>query len=304
MKVLVTDNMEIEYLKLDKRFTIDYRPGISREELLEMIGDYEVLVVRSRTKVDSGVIDRAKKLRLIARPGTGLDNIDLDYARSRNIVVLNSPESLVESVAEHTILLMLALARSITVADSALKQGRWIKDKLIGMELRGKNLGIIGLGKIGRRVAEIAKAIGMRISAYDVVPIPHEVLGTIGCKIIGLDELLSSSDFVTLHVPLTEGTRHLIDSNALSIMKKGAYIVNTSRGGVIDEEALVKALNEGRIAGAALDVFENEPPDARILSAKNVILTPHIAGQTLEAQREAISLIASKITDFFSKVEY
>ncbi len=214
--------------------------------------------------------------------------------------MVNTPESLVEAVAEHTTLLLLALSRKLTIADSSVKHGNWSKENFLGVELSGKALGVVGLGRIGRRVGEIARIIGMSINAYDVVPILKEIVEKMSARVVDLDTLFSSSDFVTLHVPLTEETRHMVDARRLGLMRKGSYLVNTSRGGVVDEQALVAALREGRLGGAALDVFEQEPPTGAILTAPNIIVTPHIGGQTAEAQRGAIISISQKIVEALS----
>ena len=239
-------------------------------------------------------------LKLIARPGTGLDNIDVEHARSKGIEVVNSPESLVEAVSEHVILLMLALSRNLVTADESTKAGRWEKNSLVGGQLMGKVLGIVGLGRIGRRIAEIAWTLGMSVIIYDVIAIPPEVVSALGVKIVSLDELFRTSDYITLHVPMTDDTNHMVGESRLSEMKRSAYIVNTSRGGVVDEESLAAALRDGRIGGAALDVFENEPPTGLILKAPNTILTPHIGGQTVEAQSDAVTVIGDKIRSFFA----
>jgi D-3-phosphoglycerate dehydrogenase len=278
---------------------VDYRPGISREELLSLVSGYDVLVVRSRTRVDRELIDRAASLKLVARPGTGLDNIDVEYARSRGIEVLNSPESLVEAVAEHVVLLMLSLSRRVVEASLSTKSGLWEKERFTGYELRGKTLGIVGMGKIGRRVGELCSVFGMSILGYDVVPVPREVVEKLKCSIVDLDTLFSSSDYVTLHVPLTRETSRMVGKRLLSLMKSGSFLVNTSRGGVVDEAELAEALKAGRIAGAGLDVFESEPPSGPILSAPNTVLTPHIGGQTVEAQADAIRVVGRKIAEFF-----
>jgi D-3-phosphoglycerate dehydrogenase len=257
-------------------------------------------VIRSRTKVDREVLDKASSLKLVARPGTGLDNVDVDYAKSKGVTVINSPESLVEAVSEHVILLMLALSRNLVRADESTRAGRWEKNSLVGTQLKGKVLGIVGLGRIGRRIAEIARTMGMNVLAYDVIVIPPEVVSGLGVRMVALDELFASSDYITLHVPVTEESKNMISRARLSQMKKGAYLVNTSRGGVVDEESLAWALREGRIAGAALDVFGHEPPSGAILTAPNCILTPHIGGQTEEAQSDAITVIGEKIRAFFA----
>ena len=211
----------------------------------------------------------------------------------------SSPEALSEGVAEHVLGMMLLLARDMTEADSSMKAGKWEKEKFYGVELKGKTLGIVGLGRIGRRIGEVAKVLGMNILGYDVVDIDKAVLEAMGCRMVDLDTLFSSSDFITLHVPLSPETRHFIDSRRLSLMKKTAYLFNASRGAVIDEEALATALKNGTLAGAGLDVFESEPPKSSILSAPHLIVTPHIAGQTKEAQDMASTVVASKLVQHF-----
>jgi D-3-phosphoglycerate dehydrogenase len=299
-KVLICDHVEVEKLALGPGVVVDYRPTITKEELLTVAGDYDAFIVRSRTKIDRAVLDKAISLRLVARPGTGLDNIDVEYAKSKGVTVVNSPESLVEAVAEHVVLMMLALSRKLVVADVGTRAGKWEKNSLMGRELKGKVLGIVGLGRIGKRIAEVSKTLGMSILFYDVISIPPEVIASLGAKVVGLDELFRSSDYITLHVPMTPETAHMIDTNRLSLMKKTAFLINTSRGGVIDEAALAAALQNGTIAGAALDVFEKEPPAGPILAAPNTILTPHIGGQTEEAQTNAIVAVGEKVRDFFS----
>ncbi len=299
VRVLICDHVEIERLSLGPSFEVDYRPTLSREELLSVAGDYEVFVVRSRTKVDREVLERAKRLKLVARPGTGLDNVDVGFAKERGVAVVNSPESLVEAVAEQVVLVMLALSRKLVQADTGTRSGKWEKSALIGRELRGKVLGVVGFGRIGRRIAEVMRAMGMSILAYDVIAIPQDVLGPLGARVVSLDELFSSSDYITLHVPMTPETAHMVNGPRIAEMKKGSVLVNTSRGGVVDEDALASALKEGKIGGAALDVFEKEPPSGLILSAPNAILTPHIGGQTEEAQVNAIEVVGEKVRAFF-----
>ena len=300
-KVLVSDHVEIDKLSLGSGFEVDYKPGIQRDELMKLIGGYDALVVRSRTKVDKELLDRAQKLKLVARPGTGLDNVDVEYAKSRGVQVVNSPESLVEAVAEQVLLLMLALSRKLPMAASTTAAGKWEKEALQGVEMRGKTLGIVGFGRIGRRIGELARVLGMKILVYDVIPISQDVVAQVGCRVVSLDELLASSDYITLHVPMTDQTRHMLDGKKLSMMKKSAFLVNTSRGGVVDEHALTESLKQGKLAGAALDVFEKEPPSGEILTAPNTILTPHIGGQTAEAQSDAISVVGEKMRAFFSR---
>ncbi len=302
-RVLICDTVDLNALALPEDFEVDYLPKITPEELLARIADYEVVVVRSRTKIGADVIAKATKLKLIARPGTGLDNVDIRAANARGIEVVNSPEALVEAVSEHVLALMLSLARWVPTADSSTRAGRWEKERFVGIELKGKTMGIAGMGRIGRRVGEMARVLGMSVLGYDIIEISKDVLASIGCTMVDLDTLFSSSDFITLHVPLTAETRHLVDSRRISLMKKGSFIVNTSRGEVIDEVALARALIEGKLAGAALDVFEKEPPSAEILDAPNIIATPHIAGQTSDAQRMAITVTGTKIVQFFQRRE-
>ena len=299
-RVLVCDTLDVPTLGLTEAFEVDYEPRITRDDLLARVENYDALVVRSRTKVDAEVIARATRLKIVGRPGTGLDNIDMRAANARGVEVVNSPEALVEAVAEHVIGLMLALARSIPAADASMKAGRWEKERFVGTELKGKTLGIAGLGRIGRRVAEIGRVIGMSLLGYDVIEVSQETLASLACKMVDLDTLFGSSDFITLHVPLTTETRHMVDPRRISMMRKGAFIVNASRGEVIDEAALVRALRAGEIGGAALDVFESEPPSAEVVAAPNLITTPHVGGQTKDAQTNAVTIVGAKINQFFA----
>jgi len=298
VKALVCDPVSDLALRIleEAGVEVSYRPDIGREELLSVVDGYEVLVVRSRTRVDAEVITRGGRLRVVGRAGTGLDNIDLEKSEERGVAVVNTPEAPVNAVAELVIGLMIAVSRGIHVGDRLIRLGKWPKKHLVGTELHGKTLGVVGLGRIGRRVAEIARGFGMKILAYDVVEIPKEILDALETKLIPLDELLRNSDYITLHVPLTEETRHMINEEKLKIMKRSAFLINASRGAVIDEEALYKALKEGWIAGAALDVFEHEPPaGSRLLELDNIVVTPHIGTQTKEAQELAATLLAERI---------
>ncbi len=296
-RIIIADEISEKGIEILKKHGLDvtYKPDIDGHDLLKMIADYDILIVRSRTKVRRDLID-ASNLKIIARVGVGLDNIDVEYAKEKGIRVINAEEAAMSSVAELVLGLMIGLARGITRADSSMKEGRWIKKELVGSELKGKYLGIIGVGKIGRRVGRLAKALGMNLIGYDIMPIDKEFIRETNMIVADLDTLLKSSDFVTLHVPLTEHTRHMIDRDRLALMKKSAYIINTSRGAVIDEEALYHALKDGTIAGAALDVFEEEPPkNLDLIRLPNIICTPHIGAQTSEAQELAVTVIAEKI---------
>ena len=299
-RVLVCDTLDVANLGLTDAFEVDYDPNITKDDLLARVADYDALVVRSRTKVDAEVIARATRLKIIARPGTGLDNVDLRAANARGVEVVNSPEALVEAVAEHVIGLMLALARDIPAADASMKAGLWEKQRFVGTELKGKTLGIAGLGRIGRRVAEVARATGMSLLGYDVIEVPQDTLASLNCRMVDLDTLFASSDFITLHVPLTTETKHMVDSRRLSLMKKSAALINTSRGEVIDQAALASALRAGEIGGAALDVFESEPPGDEIVGAPRLVTTPHIGGQTKDAQTNAVTIVGAKINQFFA----
>jgi D-3-phosphoglycerate dehydrogenase len=276
--------------------TVDYCPHIETNELISRVKEYEVIVVRSRTKISREVIDAAINAKIIARVGVGLDNIDVDSAKVKGIRVINASEAAINAVAELAIGNMIALARSITVADSELKKGNWIKQNLIGRELRGKYLGLIGVGNIGRNVGRIARGLRMNVIGYDIFPINQDYIKEVGMIKTDLNTLVESADFISCHVPLTSETRHMLNAELLAKMKPTTYVINTSRGEVIDENALYEALKANRIAGAALDVFEIEPPTNRLLvELPNVICTPHIGSQTKESQELASTVIAEKI---------
>lgn len=310
MKVLVSDPLHPDGIKMlrDAGFEVIEQPDISYGELKEKIKEFDILIVRSRTKVTREIIESAKKLTLIARAGVGLDNIDVKTAREKNITVINAPEAPTYSVAELVIGLMIAALRGILRGDIALKQGKWIKKELLGRELNGKTLGIVGFGRIGQEVAKRALAFNMKVLAYDVIGELAKKAKKLGVEFVGtskeaLYKLIKESDIVTLHVPLLPSTYHMISKEEISLMKNGAVIINTSRGGIIDEEALYEALKEGKIAAAALDVFENEPPTGvslKLAQLPNVVATPHIGASTEEAQRKAAIIISQKIIDYFS----
>ena len=275
---------------------IAYEPEITSEQIEEKIGNFEVVIVRSRTKITKDMIVKAEKCKIIARVGVGLDNIDQVAAKEKNIRVINAVEGAMNAVAELVIGLMLSLAREIPRADREVRNGNWIKKELMGTELRGKYLGIVGLGNIGKRLGRLAKALNMNIIGYDVVPIDEEFSKEVGLMKADLATLLASSDYVSLHVPLLESTKHLINSEKMDTMKNTARIINTSRGGVIDEDALYEYLKDGKLGGAALDVFEVEPATSnKLASLPNFISTPHMGAQTKEAQSLAANVIAEKI---------
>jgi D-3-phosphoglycerate dehydrogenase len=256
----------------------------------------DAVIVRSATQVTAEVIETGRPtLRVIGRAGVGVDNIDLETARRHGVIVVNAPEAASIAVAEHTIGLMLAMARNIPEAVEGLRKGLWLKSELRGVELAGKTLGVIGVGRIGSEVASRAEAFGMQVLGYDTYD-QMSRLEKRGVRALELDELLAHSDFVTIHVPLEGDTRGLIDKAALGKVKRGAYLVCTARGGVVDEEALLEALQNGRLAGAALDVFEREPPGkSALLEHPNMLGTPHIGAQTYETQQQAARDIAEEV---------
>lgn len=301
-RVLVCDPIHEDGIEKLKRagFEVDVKPTISHEELKNAVSNYNLLIVRSRTKVTKEIIEAGKQLKAIGRAGVGLDNIDLETAEKRGIAVLNTPEAAAEAVAELTIGLMISLARNIPFADRAMEGGEWIKKKLRGWELRGKTLGVLGLGNVGERVARIAKAMGMKILITKRTPPKPELLRELEGEFIPLPELLQRSDLITIHVPLTPKTHHMIGAKELQLMKDGAFLINTSRGAVVDEKALLEALRSGKLGGAALDVYETEPPtDLTLMGLPNVVCTCHIGAQTKEAQKAASILIAEKIINSF-----
>jgi D-3-phosphoglycerate dehydrogenase len=275
---------------------ITYEPEITPEQIAEKIGNYQVVVVRSRTKITKDLIQRADKCKIIARVGVGLDNIDQDAAKEKNIRVINAVEGAMNAVAELVVGLMLSLAREIPRADREVRNGNWIKKELMGTELRGKYLGIVGLGNIGKRLGRLAKSFNMNIIGYDVVPIDEEFSKEVGLMKADLGTLLASADYVSLHVPLLDSTKHMINAEKITTMKNTARVINTSRGGVIDEDALYDALKNGNLGGAALDVFEVEPATSnKLRELPNFISTPHMGAQTKEAQLLAANVIAEKI---------
>jgi D-3-phosphoglycerate dehydrogenase len=275
---------------------IVYEPEITPDQIKEKIGNFDIVIVRSRTKLTKDLIEKANKCKIIARVGVGLDNIDVDAATTKGIRVINAVEGAMNAVAELVLGLMLSLAREIPRADREIRNSNWLKKELMGTELSGKYLGIVGLGNIGKKLAKHGRALNMNIIGYDVIPIPDDFVREVGLIKTDLETLLSSADYISFHVPLTNDTHHLVNTQRLAKMKKTAYLINTSRGEIIDEEALYTALKEGKIAGAALDVFEKEPATGNNLATlPNVICTPHIGAQTKEAQTLAANVIAEKI---------
>ena len=301
-KILVSDSLSDEGLKILKdnpQFQVEVKAGMKPEELKAVIKDYDALIVRSATKATKEIIDAAEKLKVIGRAGVGLDNVDLQAATDRGIVVMNAPAGNTISTCEHTMSMLLALARSIPQASASTKKCEWKRSKFMGVELYKKTLGIIGLGRIGREVARRASSFGMKIKGYDPY-ISKEAAEEFGIEVVELEEVLKGSDFITVHVPLTDDTSHMISDKEFALMKKGCRILNCARGGIIDEQALATALKEGKIAGAALDVFESEPPaaDSELLKLENVIATCHLGASTEEAQVNVAIEIAECVGDF------
>ena len=294
-RVLVCDPIHDDGVKILKEagYIVDLRTSITASELAEAIGDFDAIVVRSRTKVTEQILEAGKRLKAVARAGVGLDNIDLNAAKRLGIIVVNSPEAPSNAVAELVLGLMLSLARRIPEADFSMKKGEWIKKRFTGIELKGRTLGIIGFGRIGYQLAKKAGALEMRVLTYART---MEFVEEAEAVTVDLYELLGSSDFVTVHVPLLPQTKHMIGTEEISAMMDGAYLINAARGGVIDEEALRKALVSGKLAGAALDVYKEEPPqDLSLTGLQNVVSLPHIGAATVEAQRANSTVVAEKL---------
>jgi D-3-phosphoglycerate dehydrogenase len=304
MKVLVSDSLSKEGLEILEKSGLEvvYKPGLPHEELLEIIPEFHGLVIRSGTKVTREVIERAKNLKVIGRAGTGLDNVDIPAANEKGIVVMNVPGGNTLSAAEHTLALLFALARKVPQAVASLKSGKWEKKKFMGVELNGKVLGIIGLGRIGNIVADRAIGLKMKVIAYDPFVSP-ETAEKKGIELVSLEDLFKRADFITIHTPLTKETYHLVDEKAFSLMKDGVYLINCARGGIVDEQALYEAMVSGKVAGAALDVFEKEPvdPDHPLLKLDNFIGTPHLGASTVEAQKVVAVEIAKQVVDYLLK---
>ncbi|MFB3093956.1 MAG: phosphoglycerate dehydrogenase, partial [Dehalococcoidia bacterium] len=295
--VLVCDPIAEDGITLLKRFgaEVDVRTGLTADELRAAVDSYEALIVRSETHLTREVIEAAGKLQVIGRAGIGVDNIDVQAATEKGVVVVNAPTGNIISAAEHTIALILTLARHIPEANASLKGGRWERKRFLGLEVRGKTLGIIGLGQVGSEVARKARGLEMRVVAHDPF-VPDERARSLGVELISLEELLRQSDFLTIHTTLTEGTRHLLGEDELRQMKPTARIINTARGGIVDEGALDAALKDGRLAGVALDVFETEPLTSHpLFENEKAVVTPHLGASTAEAQERVAVDVAEQI---------
>jgi D-3-phosphoglycerate dehydrogenase / 2-oxoglutarate reductase len=300
MKVLVADSLSKEGIDIMKAVAeVDVKTGLKENELVAIIGDYEGLVVRSQTQVTPPIIEAGKKLIIIGRAGVGVDNINLESATRRGIIVVNAPTGNTISAAEHAIALMLSLSRYIPAANYALKAGKWERSKFTGTEVRGKTLGIIGLGNVGSAVARRARGLEMKLIGYDPF-VSQDHARNLQIEIVSLDRLYKEADFISLHIPLTAQTKEMIGAKEIATMKPTARIINTARGGLINEEALANALKEKKIAGAAVDVFPQEPCTSCVLfELDNVIVTPHLGASTAEAQVMAASDVAEQIVDVF-----
>ncbi len=298
IKVLITDNIAeeaIEILKREKNLQVNERTNLSKDEIVECIKDYHALIVRSKTQVTKDIIEAGLKLKVIGRAGVGVDNIDVETATKRGIIVTNTPDANTISTAELTMAMMLALSRHIYQATASLKNNKWMKEKFTGVELYGKTLGIIGLGRIGIQVAKRALSFGMRILAYDPF-VSLERARKIEVELVGLNELLKRADFITLHATLNDETKHMLGEKEFKLMKDGVRIINCARGGLINEMVLYKYLKVGKVAGCALDVFEKEPPDNNpLIGLDNVIATPHIGASTDEAKSNVSIQIVKQV---------
>ncbi len=295
-KVLVTDGLEENGLAL-LRASVELvdQNGISADELVKVIGDYDALIVRGRTKVTPAVFEAGKKLKVVGRSGVGVDNIDLNAARAHGVTVVNAPIATTVSVAELTLGLLLAVIREIPRADAGMKNGKWLKKELEGVELYQKTLGVIGFGRIGAAVGVRAAAFGMRVLGYDPL-LPADEIAKRGGEPVSMAELLAQSDFITMHLPLTPESKNLLNAAAFEQMKPGVRIVCAARGGVIDETALLAALESGKVAAAGLDVFVAEPQgQTPLVTHPRVVVTPHIGAQTVEAQARAAADIAAEV---------
>ncbi|RKY02512.1 phosphoglycerate dehydrogenase [Candidatus Poribacteria bacterium] len=299
MKVLISDPLAregVEILEREPDIEVTLGKGMDEEELVRVIPEYDALIVRSSTKVTSRVIEAAEKLKVIGRAGVGVDNIDVEAATRKGIIVLNTPGANTISAAEHTIALMLALSRNIHNAAASMRKGEWNRSKFMGVEVFRKTLGIIGLGRIGAEVAKRARGLGMRVIAYDPY-LSREGAEKVGVQLVSLEQLLGESDYISIHTPLTPETRGMIGRKQFEMMKDGVRIINCARGGIVDEEALYEALVSGKVAGAALDVFEKEPPDPDnpLLKLDNVLATPHLGAATREAQVNVAVEVCSQV---------
>lgn len=301
IKILVSDDVSESGLAplTAAGFQLDRRIGLKPDELRELIPGYDALIVRSETKATAAILEAATRLRIIGRAGVGVDNIDTASATKRGVIVVNAPDGNTMTTAEHTFAMLLALARQVPQADASLRAGKWERKKFVGTELRGKTLGIVGLGRIGRVVANRARAFEMRVVAFDPF-VSADTAREEGIEILALEDVFKTADFITVHTPLTAETRGIVGASSFALMKQGVCIVNCARGGLVDEAALADALDAGTVAGAALDVFSQEPPaaDNPLLNNPKVIITPHLGASTREAQEGVAVTVAEEIRDY------
>lgn len=301
MKVLVSDSLSNEGLEiLKEHFNVDVSTGLSEDELVEKIKGYDALVIRSGTQVTQKIIEAADNLKIIGRAGVGVDNVDVDAATKKGIIVANAPEGNMISAAEHTIAMMMSMSRNIPQANASLKAREWKRNKFMGVEVKGKTLGIIGLGRIGSEVAKRAAGLEMKLMGYDPF-ISEKRAMELGVKLGTVNEIAKEADYITVHTPLIKETRNILDDEQFGLMKKGVRILNCARGGIISEEALARALESGKVGGAAIDVFVEEPPFASpLLNFDNVIVTPHLGASTQEAQVNVAIDIANEVVSVLS----
>jgi len=295
-KIIVADGLNERGLEiLSKAAQVDERAGISSEELIKVISEYDALIVRGQTRVNADVFSAASNLKVVGRAGVGVDNIDLAVANLNSVTVVNSPYATTQAVAAHVLALLFSLARSIPTADETMKSGLWRKKQFMGVEIKDKVLGIIGMGNIGSSVAQMSKSLGMRVIGYDPL-ISAADIERRGANPVNIQELYVQSDFISIHVPLNPETRGMINGGSFGTMKRGVRLICTARGGIVDETALLAALESGQVAGAALDVFAKEPPGmSALVSHPKVVATPHISAQTAEAQARAAVDIAREV---------
>jgi D-3-phosphoglycerate dehydrogenase / 2-oxoglutarate reductase len=303
IKVLVTDPLSKEGVEILKKagFDVDESGKLSPEELSKIIGEYDALIVRSGTKVTKEVIEKSKNLKVIGRAGVGLDNVDIEAATPAGIIVMNAPEGNTISAAEHTVAMMMSLSRNIPVASQSMKDGKWEKKKFMGTELYNKTLGVVGLGRIGMRVASVGRCMGMKVIGFDPY-VDQEEARDAGIHLLNLTGLLKKADFITFHIPLSAETHHMIGDAEFEIMKDEVRLLNCARGGIIDEKALYKYIKKGKVKGAALDVFEEEPPHGNpLLECDEIIATPHLGASTKEAQVNVAQQIARQVVSAIKK---
>lgn len=306
MKILISDPLSkkgLEILERAKNIQYDVKIGLSPEELKKILPQYDAIIIRSETKLKADIIEAGNRLRVIGRAGIGLDNVDIPAATKKGIVVMNTPQENAIAAAEHTIALMLSISRKIPQATASMRAGKWEKKRFMGVELYQKTLGLVGIGVIGTIVADRARGLRMKVIGYDPYLSP-DVAEKKGVELVSFDELLSRSDFISVHTPLTEETKNLIDRNAISKMKKGVILINCARGGIINEKDLYEGIQSGKVAGAALDVFEKEPAIGNpLVELEEVVCTPHLGASTEEAQENVAIAIAQQVVDYLVKGE-